>query len=301
LKPIQYRIEYLVYQLLSFTIGVLPKKVIALFAMCFGLVLYYSGVRKKVVKKNLSIAFSNSLDEKEIGKICKKTYINAAIVAFEFLYMGRIKDKDLGKYIALEGLEVLEESLKKQKGAIVAGNHFGNWELITAAISQAGIPLHIFSGMQKNKLVDNAINSTRRRFGTVTIPKAKKAAFEMMKVIKMNKPLGMAGDLNVPHDNLFVNFFGKKAVVGQGLATFALKKKAPLIFIWCVREAPFKYKGYLKRINYQISGVQQTDLEGLAQSISDELEDKIRQHPEQYFWFNRRWKTRPQDDPDRVY
>ncbi len=301
MKPIQYRIEYLLYGVLSFIIGILPKKVISLFAISFGLLLYYSGVRRKIVNKNLSIAFAGSLDKKVIINICKKTYINAAIVAFEFLYMGRIMNKALDNYITLEGLEILEKALEEQKGVIVAGNHFGNWELITAAISQSGNPLHIFSGMQKNKLIDDAINSIRQRFGTVTIPKAKSAAFEMMKVLKQNKPLGMAGDLNVPHDNLFVNFFGKKAVVGQGLATFALKKKAPLIFIWCVRESPFKYRGYLKRVHYQISGNQQADLEGLAQSLSDELEEKIRQHPDQYFWLNRRWKTRPPDDPDDVY
>jgi KDO2-lipid IV(A) lauroyltransferase len=123
----------------------------------------------------------------------------------------------------------------------------------------------------------------------------------MIKALKNNNPLGMAGDLNVPHDNLFVDFFGKKAVVGQGLATFTIKRRAPLIFIWSVRVSPFRYKGYLKRIYYQLTGDEKTDLQHLAQLISTELEDKIRQHPHQYFWFNRRWKTRPPDDPNAVY
>ncbi len=301
MKQIQYRIEYLFFQMLSMTIGLLPRKIIAFLAVCLGLLLYYTGVRKKVIDTNLGIAFGDILDHKARKDIRKKTCINAAIVAFEFIYLKHLKPDQLSNYIDLTGLELLEEALSQQKGVIVAGNHFGNWELITGAISFLGRPMHIFTGMQKNLFIDNAINDIRRKFGTVTIPKAKSAAFDMMRALKKNKPLGMAGDLNVPHDNLFVNFFGKRAVVGQGLATFAIKRNAPLLFIWSVRESPFKYKGYLKRIDYQITGDQQQDLERLAQSISDELEDKIRKNPEQYFWFNRRWKTRPADDPDDVY
>jgi KDO2-lipid IV(A) lauroyltransferase len=249
----------------------------------------------------LEIAFGEEYSSHEIRKICKKTYLNVSIVLCEFLRMKSLQKEDINRYITLQGIDTLEAALREGNGVIVAGNHFGNWELITAAISQAGNPLHIFSGRQKNQRIDDAINAIRKRFGTHTISKAKGAAFAMIKALKNNNPLGMAGDLNVPHDNLFVDFFGKKAVVGQGLATFTIKRRAPLIFIWSVRVSPFRYKGYLKRIYYQLTGDEKTDLQHLAQLISTELEDKIRQHPHQYFWFNRRWKTRPPDDPNAVY
>lgn len=270
-------------------------------ATFFGLALFYCGIRRKVVEKNLRIAFRNHYHEREFRTILKKTYINGAIVLFEFLLMKRMETTKVKDYISLNGIEVLEEALQEGKGAIVAGNHFGNWELITASISLSGNPLYIFSGKQKNPAIDNAINSIRRRFGTQTIPKSKGAAFEMMKALKNNKPLGMAGDLNVPHDTLFVDFFGKKAVVGQGLATFALKRRAPLIFIWSIRTEPLRYQGFLKRIPYQVTGDDKADLQHLAQLISNELEEKIRHYPDQYFWFNRRWKTRPPEDPADVY
>ena len=212
--------------------------------------------------------------------------------------MYRLKNEDLSQYITVEGLDLLEEALLEEKGAIVAGNHFAHWELVTAAISQFGEPLNIFTGLQKNKLVDDIINHIRKRFGTQTISKTKTQGIEMMKALKKNKPLGMAGDLNVPHDNLFVDFFGKKAVVGQGLATFTLRRKAPLLFIWNERISPMCYKGYIKRVHYQITGDSNSDLLNIAQLLSTELEDKIRQHPGQYFWFNRRWKTRPSEEQD---
>jgi Kdo2-lipid IVA lauroyltransferase/acyltransferase len=266
-----------------------------------GLFIFHTGIRKHVLDTNLRIAFGESLCGKELRDLRKRTCINAATILFEFLAMKNIKLENLGNYISIEGIEHLEYALDEKKGVVVAGSHFGNWELAAAALSHFGDPLHVFTGMQKNKRIDEAINQIRRRFGTVTISKAKTAPFEMMKALRNNKPLGMAGDLNVPHNNLFVDFFGKKAVVGQGLATYTLKRKVPLLFFWNVRIAPFKYKGYVKRLYYQDTGNAELDLLGIAQMISIELEEKIRQHPEQYFWFNRRWKTRPPDDPDDVY
>lgn len=283
-------------------VRMIPVKGLSAFSRFIGSTLYALKVRRKIIETNLDIAFGDELKGVERRQIIKETYLNASQIMFEFLYMHFMKLDSIEEFVSINGLDVLEDALKEERGAIIAGNHFGNWELATAAVSKCGKPLHVFTGLQKNKSVDNAMNHIRRRFGTQTITKAKTAAFEMMKVLKNNQPLGMAGDLNVPHDNLFVDFFGKKAVVGQGLATFTLKKKAPLIFLWNVRQGPFKYEGYLKRINYQISGNYEEDLQQIAQLISDELEEKVRKNPGQYFWFNRRWKTRPKgENGNKIY
>lgn len=298
MKEFQYCVEYLLLQVLLSFVRMTPKAILHRISTLLGIILYHLGIRRKVVNINLTIAFGNKFSNQELKEICKKTYVNAANVLFEFLAMNHIAIEKLEKYITISGQQTLKNALAEGKGVVVAGNHFGHWELATAAISYFCEPLYIFTGMQKNQRVDKKMNSIRRRFGTKTIPKTKTAPFEMMKALKKNKPLGMAGDLNVPHDNLFVDFFGKKAVVGQGLATFTLKRRAPLLFIWSTRQGPFRYKGHIKRLDYQITGDPALDQKQIAQLISNELEDVIRKNPEQYFWFNRRWKTRPRDDCD---
>lgn len=296
MKNLQYKIETLAVRGTLLTLKLLPPKAMHLVSRVFGEILYFSGIRRKIVETNLDIAFGKDQDKAERKRILRETYLNASTIMFEFLYMHCMKKEELSNYISVEGLDLIQEALKEKKGAVVAGNHFGNWEMVTAAISHFSEPIYVFTGMQKNKAVDDLINGIRRRFGTQTISKAKSAGFEMMKALKNNKPLGMAGDLNVPHDNLFIDFFGKKAVVGQGLTTFTLRKNAPLLFIWNERVSAMKYKGFVKRIYYQTTGDAEIDRQQVAQLISNELEDKIRKNPGQYFWFNRRWKTRPPEE-----
>ncbi len=296
MKAIRYRLEFLLIKLLLFLVGIPPQSFVVKLGSGFGLLLYYLGVRKSVVGKNLEIAFGHRLNDDELTDLAKKTYRNAGMVFFEVLRMDSIPSNQIAERIEIVDADILKTAVAEGKGAVIAGNHFGNFELLSAGISALGIPYYEYTGKQKNQLVDETINNTRRRFGIITISKSKTATFQMMKILKDGNMLAMAGDLNVPHDNLFVEFFGKKAAVGQGLTAFARMKRTPLIFAWCVRTGPFQYRGRFKRLDYDTTEDEKKDREKMAQLISSELEEKIRRHPEQYYWFNQRWKTRPLDE-----
>jgi len=258
--------------------------------------LFYLGVRRKVVQKNLKIAFGSELTDETEKQLSKQIYRNSGTVLFEILLMKYISPENLGTHIQLEGLDILHEAIAEGKGVVIAGNHFGNWELISAAISTQGSPIYMYAGKQRNNLFDRVLNEIRQRFGTVTISKSKTATIEMMKVLKSKKVLGMAGDLNVPHNTLFVDFFGVPAAVGRGLVSFVLSRKTPLIFIWCIRTGPLQHKGFLSRIPYRLTGDKAVDLVTISQTLVHALEEKIREYPDQYFWFNKRWKTRPEHE-----
>ncbi|NQU63340.1 MAG: lysophospholipid acyltransferase family protein [SAR324 cluster bacterium] len=265
----------------------------------FGKLLFISGIRRKVVQRNLEIAFSNSKDVNERKRLSQRTYQNYGIVLLELLLLKYIPLGNLSNYIKIEGLDILASAIAEGKGVVLAGNHFGNWELLSAAISTLGSPIHIYAGKQRNGLFDGALNRIRHRFGTITISKTKTATMatiEMMKVLKNAQVLALAGDLNVPHNTLFVDFFGKQAVIGRGLASLALSREAPLLFAWCVRTGPLKHAGHLCRVQYTPTGDKEADLRTISQSLTRILEQKIRENPDQYFWFNKRWKTRPAEE-----
>ncbi|MGA1599261.1 MAG: hypothetical protein ACO4AU_09435, partial [bacterium] len=53
-----------------------------------------------------------------------------------------------------------------------------------------------------------------------------------------------------------------------------------------------------ERIAFRISGHQERDVRELTSRIQQALEQRIRSHPEQYFWMHRRWRTRPEGAPE---
>jgi len=303
---LKYRFEFFLFQSLLFLFGIFPKRLVVALGRGFGSFCYFLGIRRSVVETNLEIAFGDSLSEPERKQLTKRVYKNVASVFFEVLLMKHISPEQLGKYIHIEGLEALQEAIAEGKGVTVAGSHFGHWELLTAGIAQAtesfGSSFQGYAGKQKNSLFDDSLNGIRQKFGMKTITKSKAATRQMLKVLRKKEVLGILGDLNVPHDSLFVEFFGKKAAYGTGLPTFTVLKKNPLFFAWVVRKGPLQHQGHIIRLNYELTGDQEKDVAHVASLVSQQLEKVIRENPDHYFWFNRRWKTRPADEPkENIY
>lgn len=295
-RSIQHKAEYLFVNTILLFIKILPKSFLHPIGVGLGLLIYYLRIRRQVVIKNLTVAFGSEYNKKQRHSLARAVYKNTACVLIEFLYMSFILPEQISDYFEIEGLDIMKEAVNEDKGVVLASGHFGNWELMSAALCTSGYPFYVYAGQQKNQLIDDVINSIRTRFGQITISKSKTAPFEMLRALKKKNILGMAGDLNVPHDNLFVDFFGKKAAVGQGLATYALRCQTPLIFIWNVRTGPLMYSIHIERLEYKTTGDSSKDVENVTQKFIGALEDRIRMYPDRYFWFNRRWKTRPADD-----
>lgn len=300
---LRYRLEILLFKGLLSLVKFLPEQGVSTLGRSFGSFCYLLGIRRSVVDTNLKIAFGETLSLKERRGLAKKVYKNVASVFFEVILMKFIPKENLENYIQIEGLDILDQALKEGRGVVMAGSHFGHWELLSAGIAASGRPLCGYAGLQKNSQFDGSLNEIRQKFGLETISKSKVATRQMLKVLRDKKILGILGDLNVPHKNLFVDFFSKKAVFGIGLPTFAIMRNAPLLFIWSTREGALKHKGHIVRLDYTVTGDQEKDVQQVAQTISSQLEEIIRQHPDQYFWFNKRWKTRPPDEKvkEKIY
>ena len=53
-----------------------------------------------------------------------------------------------------------------------------------------------------------------------------------------------------------------------------------------------------ERVDYQRTGDLDVDVKALTTELALRLERQVRIAPEQYFWFHRRWKSRPPGESD---
>jgi len=42
-------------------------------------------------------------------------------------------------------------------------------------------------------------------------------------------------------------------------------------------------------------------VKNLVQMYTKEVESAVAEHPDQYFWVHKRWKTRPEGEPENIY
>ena len=67
---------------------------------------------------------------------------------------------------------------------------------------------------------------------------------------------------------------------------------APIFFIYCVRTGFMRFRiRFSEPLFYEISKEHKADdIRAATQDLSNQLEEIIRQYPEQYLWAHRRWK-----------
>jgi KDO2-lipid IV(A) lauroyltransferase len=139
----------------------------------------------------------------------------------------------------------------------------------------------------------NAFVEKRRALSGIIIQK-NEAARKILKALSMGHAVGVLIDQNTaPAEGVFIDFFGRKACAGTAFVKFAHHTGAAVVpgyALWSDTE-----KRYVLRFDPEIEMA--GDVLSDTQRVHAALEYVIREHPDQWLWIHRRWKTRPPGEP----
>jgi KDO2-lipid IV(A) lauroyltransferase len=115
-----------------------------------------------------------------------------------------------------------------------------------------------------------------------------------MELLKENHIIGILSDQNVAaYEGVFVDYFGRPACTGVGLAVMAMRSGAPVVPAFMARQKSGKYKLILKpAIDVVCTDDYNADLVVNTQRFTKIVEEIVREYPDQWFWFHQRWKTK---------
>ena len=248
-----------------------------------GSLLYeYLDIRKKQALRNIKTAFPH-LKHNQVEKILKNTYLN---FCHNFVELVSFPNSYKNIQIEVKGERILQSFLKQRKGIVFITGHFGAWEILGQWVAR-NVPLFVgVAQKQKNKGAHNFFINQRELAGTKHIIRGKSVK-EMYKVLSNNGLLGLVSDQDAKSKGVFVDFFGTPASTPKGAALFHINTRAPLLLGVCFKENFQKYHIHFKAIN-----TKNKSLEEITQEYTSQLEFYIKQYPDQYFWFHRRWKTK---------
>jgi KDO2-lipid IV(A) lauroyltransferase len=258
------------------------------------LILFYHAVAKHrlIALHNLRCAFPEK-DMEELIRIAKGVYRNLAITAAEFFDLPSITKENLHEWVELEGLEYFEAGIAQGKGLLTIIAHFGNWELMPVTGPLFLKSSYIVYRPLDSPVLDNIVEHVRTINGNVMVPKGGSGK-RIMTLLKENQCIGILSDQNVSaREGVFVDFFGRPACTGAGLAVLALRSGAPVLPMFMARQKSGKYKFILKPlVEISRTGDYEADLLENTQRFTKVVEDIVREYPDQWFWIHQRWKTK---------
>lgn len=245
---------------------------------------------RRVAQRNLGLAgFSDR------NRIVDGVYASIGRLLLTFARFPHLNRENIHDWIQYEGLEHYVEAKKRGRGVLFATAHLGNWELSAFAHALMTEPMNVVVRPLDNPLVDRLVESRRTMSGNRIIEK-RDAARAILRALKNNEAVGILIDQNSSlTEGVFVDFFGVPACAGTAFVKIAARSGAAIIpgfALWSEKDQRYTLRFYPP---LEITGDAAAD----TQRLHALLESVIREHPDQWLWIHRRWKTRPPGEASR--
>lgn len=249
------------------------------------------GIRREVAEANAAAALGWPAGGEEVKRLALDCYRNLGMSMAEVARMPLLGRAGFDKIVTIDGLEHFDSALSAGKGAVLATGHFGNWELMGAALAQRGYPMNFLVGHQTNRMVDAMLNSLRTRFG-IGLVRHGAHVRKVLRLLERNQFVAMLCDHDAGRKGVMIRFFGRPASSVFGPASFALMSGSPIMMGFIYRDNARRHHVELTAPLYVPTHLPPGEAIALTtQRLADLIEARIRLRPDQWYWVHRRWKT----------
>jgi KDO2-lipid IV(A) lauroyltransferase len=285
----QALVFYLIYPFIL-VISLLPFRVLYVISdICYILIYYVLGYRKKVVFDNLSLVFPDKTED-EKKEIASKFYKHLCDILFESLKSISISKKEIKKRFVPLNPELINAIEADNQSTIVMLGHYASWEwtyVIQLFTNAKGFGIY---KQLKNRYFDKLVRDIRAKFGTElihtkeTVPKLlrsrAKGEISLSGFIADQSP-------KIQKNQYWSHFMGHEVPVFVGAETLA--KKLDYAVAYCRIE---KVKRGYYTAQFEIITRHPKDVENfeITEDFLRRLESQIHKAPEYYLWTHKRWK-----------
>jgi len=271
-------------------IGRLPYPVLLVIGKIIGvLMLFLVRSRRRIATQNIRLCFPE-LDSKQRKKLLIKNFKSIGIGFMETAFAWTAGSKRIKAISEVTGIENLAAVQSSGGGAIVLGFHFTSLELGGCALAQH-IPIAAMYRQHRNPLFEKAM--CEGRLNSVTGVIEREDVRNMIRSLKAGKSVWYAADQDYgAAHSIFAPFFKIPAASITATSRFVKLTKVPVIPMTHYRD---KISGKLIiQLHPAIENFASKDDYTDACKINLLLENYLRQHPPDYLWLHRRFKTRPE-------
>jgi KDO2-lipid IV(A) lauroyltransferase len=295
----RHKLEFLPLWILVRGIGVLPRPLARAVGITLAQLVYFLHAKlRRVGMRNLQLAFPGK-SRSERNRILRGVFTGMGRQLAEFCLFPKYTAENVKKVAIHDGFENFETARQRGKGVLLLTGHFGGWEVGSFAHSLYGFPIKIVVRDLDNPLINDLVRRYRTLHGNSTFDN-REFARSLLSSMRAGDTVGILMDTNMtPPQGVFVDYFGIPACTASGMARVAMKTDAAVIPAFTIWDPVLKR--YRIRFEPALSLIRTGDLEADALAntalFTKALEKCARNHPDQWLWVHRRWKTRPAGEP----
>lgn len=277
-------IIYLIFLIFISIFKILPSKIKLKFSEFLGSLLYYLIPKgRKLSLRNLNLILNEqynfNLSEKEIKNIAKNSYRNTMksfLLPFWIYEYGK-------KYPPIiHNLELLGKLKETNDRIILLTSHYGFFHMSMYPIIDE--PMFIIVRPVPNKFIENYMNKIRFKKNMLHFTE-----HNIKELLKHKKSKGffiMLNDVRKP-DGEKVTFFNLSTTASGFTAFYSIRENIPVIMVHNEVDKNNICNIYIDEVIYPENYTNKNDLTHKFLEIYEKI---ILNNPEQWYWFQDRWK-----------
>jgi KDO2-lipid IV(A) lauroyltransferase len=250
--------------------------------------------RQSITIINLKIAFPDK-SEDEILKLADECYKSICMAGFESLIAWFMPERMWKKVPFDMQTQTLTDALEEgSRPVIILGFHFHCLEIAGRAMGNNYDQFTVMYQKNHNKLMEHTIKTSREKYMFKTFER--KGIIAVIKSLRKKVMIWYAPDQDFREHTIFAPFFGKMCTTLTVTPWLADRTNAVVIPMYYYRKKDLSGYVVVTKEAITFSGDQYED----AKMTNELLESIILEHPEQYLWQHRRYKTRPEGE-QKIY
>ena len=279
-------IAVLFYKLGAFLTHLLPDRITTRIAATLGFIQYYMRIRtRRNLARNLRVILEPGTPAATIRRITRATFVNFAECVRLFLKLPRIDPQEFARRIDATMFDRVLEKLEPGKGFIIVSAHLGPWELGGIYMKHKKIRMHTVALDHPTRQATRFFNERRIYASTVCYPL--EGSFPALKkALEAGECVVLLIDRDYKTTNNRCTFFGLPVSLPNSHLLLAARCRVPLVPGAFLLQPDAGFKGIF-RGPYHIADYADrlAAMEEVQQRCLADLEDLIREYPDQYFHF----------------
>jgi KDO2-lipid IV(A) lauroyltransferase len=240
-----------------------------------------------------------SLTGKQLQEATQQAFVSYTRYYLETFRLPSLSQQQIADGHHVEGFQYIEDSAAKGKGTILALPHMGGWEWSGRWLIDQGYQLTAVVERLENTELFEWFVELRSRYGVNVIALTDDAGIAVGKALRDNHVVSLLCDRDIPKDGkrtgVEVQFFGETTTVPAGPAFFALRTGAQLLpMATFFTPGANGHKSVIRpALVVERQGSLRDDVARITQMLTTEIENLIRQAPEQWHLFQPNWPSDP--------
>lgn len=287
-KRLQWRLECFAHSVIESIARLMPGPWVFHFGEALaGVAWHFMPNRRRIVLRNLRIAYCDQMELDEIKQLAKKSFVRAGANLLSSAHTAGLPAEKLSEVLQIENLELLQKFADEGKGVVLLLSHMGNWELLSRLIHfiPEGVALGGMYRPLNNPYMDERVLARRQADGSRMFSK-RDSFHQITGFLRDGGIVGVLADQRVGKNGDRIRFFGRVTMGSPLPSLLARRAKAEVVALSLTTVEPGKWSAKLSHMNEKLS----------TENCMEALEAAMKLHPTDVFWLQDRWKVMVQGE-----